>query len=292
MLYSLVLSFLMLAVALAEPVTLMVYNLQNFLESEQYRKGEVVGTRYKPDDEIAAVVEVIVRHRPQILGLCEIGTTEDLAHLQQLLSAEGLDYPYVEHVEAADSARRLALLSTYPILERRSQTTLTYRIGGDVFPLRRGVLHVVLEVNGAPLHLVGVHLKSKRPSEQGDEALMRLKEAFLVRDHVEATLEEAPAETRLLLYGDCNDHYRSPPLNVLKGAYQSPMRLTPLDLKDANGQHWTHYWKYNRLYSTFDYALSNAALLPVIDKKASYIDGAAPVMEASDHRPLIVRMRL
>ncbi len=265
----------------------MAYNVKNFLESDTYKDGKISGTRYKPDDEISALIDVIAEAKPDIIGICEIGEVQDLEKLKRLLSARGIVYPYSEHVDAADSVRHLALLSKHP-LKSKSYTTLTYHIGEKKFPLRRGLLHVEIVIEDKAFHALGIHLKSKRPAEYASQATMRLKEAQLVRQKADEILSQSP-EIKLFLYGDFNDTFKSSTLNILKGNHRSDQRLEPLDLTAPNGSFWTYYWDYQRVYSTFDYILCSKSMLDHVNFERSGILSSDKVKIASDHRPLIMR---
>jgi len=279
-----------ISISSAQDISFMAYNLRNFLESDVYKNGEKAGTRYKPEEEINALVDIITEVSPDILGLCEIGNTKDLKKLKTLLTAEGLDYPYMEHVDAADSVRHLALLSKYP-LKSKSHTSLTYSIGDKKYPLRRGLLHVEIQIEEKTIHAMGVHLKSKRPAEYADQATMRLNEAFLVRQQADQLLRDIP-NVKLFLYGDFNDTFKSETLRTIKGNHRSDLRLEPLDLKASDGSCWTYYWDYQRVYSAFDYILCSRAMLDHVDFKESSIYDSPSVLTASDHRPLILSFSL
>ena len=275
----------------ADEVSFMSYNLKNFLEMYTYTNGQKTGARYKPDEEIEALVNVIAQANPDVLGICEIGNREDLALLRKHLSKAGLQYDHIEHVKAADSVRHLALLSKYPINANHSKTDLFYSIGKTKFPLRRGLLHVELKVGKDSIHALGVHFKSKRPVDYADESMMRLKEAHLARDVVDNILKDNP-DVKLFIYGDFNDSYKSEPISAIKGHYRSKVRLEPLQLKDTRGEYWTHYWSWERNYSVFDYVFCSRSLLPLVDINKSYIIDTNDTEIASDHRPLLVTFKL
>jgi len=292
--YSSMKTFLFFAflcgLSLAQEVTFMAYNLKNFLETDIYKNGELTGTRYKPEKEIRALIDVITEANPDILGICEIGGENDLVKLKELLAARGVYYPHTEHVDAADSVRHLALLSKHP-LKSKSYTTLTYSIGEKKFPLRRGLLYTEILINGQTFHALGIHLKSKRPTEYADQATMRQKEALLVRQQADQILSQT-SDAKLFLYGDFNDTFKSPTLNTLKGSYRSPKRLEPLDLQAPNGNFWTYYWAHERVYSTFDYILCSKAMLDHVIFTESGILSSEKVNAASDHRPLVMKFTL
>ena len=265
----------------------MSYNLKNFLSQPVYTKGEKTGSKFKPSAQVQALVKIITKVAPEVLGICEIGKPEDFQYFRSLLAQNGLTYPYTEYVQAGDSIRHLALLSQHKISASHSHSNLSYRIGDSKFPLRRGVLHVEIELKLKTLHALGVHFKSKRPTQEADQALMRLKEATLVRDIITRTLTKNP-NALFFAYGDFNDTFKSKTIKVIKGFYHSPTRLTPLDLHDRRGEYWTHYWQYQRSYSVLDYIFCNDALLPYVKEEKSYIFDSSNVLTASDHRPLVV----
>lgn len=264
----------------------MSYNIKNYLSLETYSDGKLTGNKYKPKQEIDALVKVISESAPDILGVCEIGNEKDLAHFKAELIKKGLEYPYTEHIEAGDSVRNLALLSKYPIIARSSQDELTYRIGGKRFPLRRGLLHVEIKVGETCFHALGAHLKSQRPSSLADQDEMRLKEAYLIRRYVDDLLELEP-EAHVLVYGDFNDSFRSNTIGAVKGHYRSQINLTPMQLADSRGEYWTHYWYWQKEYKVFDYLFCNSNLKKRIVKEESHIIDTDGVLVASDHRPLL-----
>src|SRR6266850_222875 len=65
----------------------------------------------KPENEIAAVINVLSRIKPDIVGLIEIGDESMLDDLQSRLRAAGLDYSHREWVKGADDVRHICLLS-------------------------------------------------------------------------------------------------------------------------------------------------------------------------------------
>jgi len=286
-LFLLFLSFTFLQ---GQEVSLMSYNLKNFLGQKAYKNGEFSGIRYKPEEQISALIDIIVEAKPDLLGICEIGTEKDLEKFHSLLKEKGVEYPYIEHVNAADSVRHLALLSKYP-LESKSYTNLVYKIGAKTFPLRRGLLHVEVTIGNQTVHALGVHLKSKRPVEYADQAIMRLKEAHLVRDQMDLILKSSP-DAKVILYGDMNDTFKSPTLGALKGHHRSKVRMEPLDLKAPDGTYWTHFWSYERVYSTFDYVLCSRAFKESINYSKSEILSSQKTLSASDHRPIMVYFNL
>jgi len=274
----------------ADEIVFVAYNLENYLRMDRRIDGEFLQDAPKPEKEIAALVNMIVGAKPDILGVCEIGTEADVADLQARLKAVGLDLPHVEFAKAADDARRLALLSRFPIVARDSQVALTYELGDRTMAFNRGILDATVEVTpGYRLRLLGAHLKSKREVKEGDQALMRRNEAALMRRHAESILTADP-DANLLLYGDFNDTRNETPIRLLQGRFGKPDYLADIRLADENGYHWTYLWEFADQYSRFDFIFVSPGLYPEVLQEKSRIHSAPEWSAASDHRPLVVTL--
>lgn len=271
------------------PVRFMAYNLKNYLTMDVYVKGGKKEPRPKRPEEVAALIDIIVTEKPDILGICEIGTKEDLAELQAKLKAAGLDLPHSHHTGGMDVTRRLAILSALPISGSNSRDHLPFMIGDEEFLVRRGILDVTIDLPNGPTHFIGLHLKSKRPSNTFDEAEVRLNEARLARAHCDAILEKNP-DARIILYGDMNDTRKTPPLSMMMGRRGAANYLEDAFLKDSRGHLWTHYWSYQQQYSRFDYALLSSNVKAEVDWENSYISDTPNWLDASDHRALVITL--
>lgn len=273
-------------------VTMCSYNLKNYLKMERFVGGVRTEGIGKPDGEKEAVVRSIVAIQPDILGLCEIGTEEDVRDLQRRLKEAGLDLPNVEMAGGGDEARRLALLTRLPIIARNSQTKLTYQIGQKIFPLSRGFLDATVELRpGWELRCVGVHLKSRREVPEGDQALMRRNEAHLLRRHLEGILKAKP-ETKVVCYGDFNEHAHEAAIVEIEGVPGMELSMRDVPLRDRHGLTWTHYWEFADVYSRFDYFFVSRELQTHVNHQESYIHDGVDFDKASDHRPIVLRIDL
>ena len=290
--------FVLLAIlstnALAEetkPVTLVVYNLKNYLAMERRLNGEIVADAPKPEGEVRAVIEGITAMAPDILGVCELGDETFLADLQSRLKAAGIDLPHTEMVrDSAGWNRNVALLSRYPIVARNSRADYTYELGGTKHAFQRGVLDVKIAISpGYHLRYVGLHLKSKREVPEGDETLMRLNEARLARQHIDGILGPEPG-TNLIVAGDFNDLRHEAPVKTLQGGFGGQGYLNSLTLSDQYGFRWTHHWSFADDYSRLDYVLYGEGLKDEIDRANSRIHHWDNWDKASDHRPLVVKI--
>lgn len=274
-----------------EPITLVFYNLKNYLAMERRIDGEIIEDAPKPEREVEAVVEAILEMDPDILSVCEIGDASFLEDLRTRLKSQGLDLPYTELVTAASGHNRnLAVLSRYPIAESDSRDDYTYSIGDTKLPFQRGVIDTKFVINPQyHLRVVGLHLKSKREVTEADHALMRLNEARLARKHLDQHFAEEPG-ANLIVVGDLNDLRIEPPVKALQGSFGQDGYLSSLTLSDQYGFRWTHHWSFADSYARFDFALYSQGLSPEIERDQSHIYHWNDWDKASDHRPLVIRI--
>ena len=279
----------------AEPPQKLVfcaYNVKNWLHMDRFNQSRVEKAAPKPEPEKAAVVGTLVSIRPDVIGLSEIGTLEDLTEIQLRLKQAGLDLPHLEITEGEDPNRRLGLLTRFPITARQSPKDLAYRIKQEKKFIQRGLLDVTLSpLPDLHLRFMGVHLKSMRQIPGIDQALMRRNEAQLVRQHLNAALDSDPT-ARILLYGDFNEHRNGVAIKAILGSRTGSNYMEELLLMDPNGQVWTHFWDAADTYSRLDYVFFSRRLKPLISKNESFIFHTRDFEQASDHRPLVVTLEL
>jgi endonuclease/exonuclease/phosphatase family metal-dependent hydrolase len=264
----------------------ITYNVENWLTMDRYVDRQALKGAPKPDSEKRAAVQILARHQPDVVGLCEIGTREDLAELQAGLKASGLDLPHAHYVGGSDPIRHLGLLSRFPIASTATPATLDYQLNGSNYSINRGILDATITARGKTYRFLGVHLKSKREVEEGDQEKMRLHEAHLLRNHVDAILQ-ADAKARLVVYGDFNDTWGNATLKTIVGSYNDPSYLTAIRASDRAGVHWTHYWELHDIYSRFDFITVSQPLKRDVDFTNSHIIDDPEWKAASDHRPVL-----
>jgi endonuclease/exonuclease/phosphatase family metal-dependent hydrolase len=136
-----------------------------------------------------------------------------------------------------------------------------------------------------------VHLHSRFTDRADDpgSALRRAGEARVIRDYVLRRFPD-PAAAHFLILGDCNDTKGSKSLRLLtKRGGTVISRL--LEARDSAGETWTYYYHKDEIYSRVDYIMESPGLASAADSAARIFDGAG-VREASDHRPVVVRLDL
>ena len=261
------------------------------------------GTRHpKTPDSRSKVRESVLALRPDILALQEIGGPEALQELQDSLKAEGLALPYSEHVSGFDPTIQVAVLSKFPFAARSSHTNETFLLHGRRLRTSRGFGEVEIKVTtNYSFTLLVAHLKSKLASNQMDEGELRLEEAKLLREKVDAVLKSNP-DADLVVAGDLNDTKGSLPVRTLMG--RAKTRLTDTRPAERNGDSqihegnheprvitWTHYYAREDSYTRVDYILLSSRMARNWVKEESYVLSSPNWGMGSDHRPVVATFR-
>lgn len=269
-------------------VVFVAWNVHNYLLSPQKNADGSYSTTPKTPESIEALVSTLASLKPDIVGMCEMGSDRDLDDLQQRLKKRGVDLPHRTRVAAVDQERHIALLSRYPLRNVRHDTRSGFLVGGLPQRVRRGFLDCEVQVRpDLALRVLGAHFKSRRTVPEFDHAEFRRNESLLLRDKVSGILRNAPG-TPLLLFGDLNDTKNSPAVAGLTGRPGAPDALNILPLADETGDQWTYLWQETDEYSRVDYVMVSNALRPQIRTSSSFVHRAPRWTEASDHRPLVV----
>lgn len=262
------------------------YNVENWLTMDRYVDHKNLKGAPKPDSEKQAVIKILARHAPDVIGICEIGTAADLAEIQQSLKDSGLDLPNSQYTGGSDPTRHLGLLSRFPITSTAKPAETEYKLAGQTFAINRGILDATVEARGKSYRFIGAHLKSKRDSEQGDQEAIRLNEARLLRRHVTSILK-TNENARLIVYGDFNDTRATPAIKTITGNYNDPAYLTAIPAKDSHHDAWTHHWALHDIYSRIDFIMVARALTQEVNFPAAKIIDDAEWDKASDHRAVL-----
>lgn len=270
------------------------YNLENYLDHPTETRPAA-----KPAAAKAKIRESIRAIRPDVLALQEMGSRTALAELRQSLKGEGLDYPYSEFVAGFDTNIHVAVLSKFPIAARRSHTNESFLLSGRRFHVSRGIAEVDIRVNAHySFTLLTVHLKSKRPIPEADEAEQRLEEAKILRRIMDARLAARP-NANLIVAGDFNDTRDSLSIRTVVG--RGRRRLTDTRPAERNGDSlpnpnpafaprnitWTHHYGKEDTYSRIDYILISPGMVHEWLQPETYVATVPNWGLGSDHRPLV-----
>src|SRR5271169_2481860 len=121
----------------AETFRVAEYNVENYLDQPTESRPHV-----KSAEARNKVRESIRALNPDVLALEEMGGTNALLELRASLKADGLDYPYWEHVQGWDTNIHVAVLSRLPIVARRPHTNDNFLLDGRQFRVERGFAEV------------------------------------------------------------------------------------------------------------------------------------------------------
>jgi endonuclease/exonuclease/phosphatase family metal-dependent hydrolase len=213
----------------AAPRTLRIatFNVENYLDDTAPKGGS------KSAESKAEVRRSICAINPDVPALQEMGSLDTLMELRDSLGAEGCEFPHWEHIGGCDADIHLAILSKFPFAARRPHNDESFLLHGRWFGVRRGFGDVDIQVApGYAFTLITAHLKSANRIPDADEAELRLAEARLLREKIDARLAVAP-ETRLLVLGDFNDTQDSAVIRTLIG--QDPHRLVSCPVGPEDG---------------------------------------------------------
>jgi endonuclease/exonuclease/phosphatase family metal-dependent hydrolase len=279
--------------AAAQTFRVATYNVENYLDQATTTRSA------KSAEAKAKVCESILALKPDVLALEEMGSTNALLELRGSLKTAGLDLPYWEHVAAADTNIHIAVLSKFPITARRSLTNESFLLSGRRFRVERGFAELDVEVNTHyTLTVLAAHLKSKRPVAWADETDLRLEEAKLLREEIDARLTANP-EVNLVVLGDFNDGKDSASTKVIIGRGKHKLVDTrpaernvdnapsPSPAPDPAGVAWTYFYGKEDVYSRIDFILLSPGLAHEWVKAETYVLAIPNWGVGSDHRPIV-----
>jgi endonuclease/exonuclease/phosphatase family metal-dependent hydrolase len=231
--------------------------------------GDLVPSEAQVEAKLARVAAVLVRLEADVVLLEEV---ENAAILARLAAVAG--YPTARLVEGNDPRGvDVAALSRLPL---RAYLSHAQEIGPDgrrLWP--RDCVEVLAVTVGRPLVLVGTHLSSAL----SDDGTRRAWQAARLREIADAA-RAADAAALVVAGGDLNDAAESAALEPLlgDGAW--------LDAAPAAEPTWIGSSAAARL----DYLLAPAEDVTAL--VSGWIDRGADVDEASDHRPVVVDLRV
>lgn len=277
----------------AEVFRVAAYNVENYLDQPTESR------RVKSTEAKAKIRESIHALKPDVISFEEMGSTNALLELRASLKAEGLDFPYWEHVSGFDTNIHVAVLSRFPIIARRPHTNENFLLDGRRFSVSRGFLDVDIQVaTNYSFTLLGAHLKSKRPVAEADESELRLQEAKLLREKVDAILTANP-NANLVVLGDFNNTKDSPSAKTVIGNGKfklidtRPSERNGDDMPSPNRRYspmnvtWTYYYGVEDSYSRIDYILLSPGMAREWVKSETYVLTMPNWGVGSDHRPIV-----
>ena len=270
------------------------YNVENYLDQPTETRPHV-----KSAEARAKIRESIESIKPDVLALEEMGTTNALLELRASLKADGLDFPFWEHISGADTNIHVAVLSRLPIVARHSHTNDLFLLDGRQFRVERGFAEVDIQAaTNFTFTLIAAHLKSRLLSPVADQAEERLAEAKVLRGIIDEHFTNNP-NARLVVLGDFNDVKDSDAVKEIIG--RGRFKLTDTRPAERNGDNapaqppyfeprsvaWTYFYGADDTYSRMDYILLSPAMTRGWVEKETYIPTNPNWGIGSDHRPIV-----
>ncbi|MBQ7567971.1 endonuclease/exonuclease/phosphatase family protein [bacterium] len=252
------------------------WNMHDLFDTIDDANKDVVLTPQEYSQKLAVLAAVLNKMRADIVGVQEV---ENIGCLRDLAKRAG--YPYCLLVEGNDTMRGIdvGVLSKVPIKNYVTHAQDSCPGSGRSYRFSRDCLEVHFD-HPSRLTMLVNHFKSKRGSNDDVSAAQRQAQANRVRN-IAASLQKYP----VIIVGDLNDEPDSKALSPLvRGAglhdVLSWMGASRVSFKTRN------------FSSALDYLILNDLLYSkMIDRSARIVVGE-PVRIASDHRPVIVDVRL
>jgi endonuclease/exonuclease/phosphatase family metal-dependent hydrolase len=282
----------------SETFRVATYNVENYLDQPTETRPHV-----KSAEAETKVRESIKAMNPDVLALEEMGTTNALLELRASLKADGLDFPFWEHVSGADTNIHVAVLSKFPIVARHPHTNDEFLLDGKRFRVSRGFAEAEIQVaTNFTFTLIAAHLKSKLATPNADEAEERLGEARVLRGIIDEHFKAYP-NAKLIVLGDLNDTKDSDPIKAIIG--RGKFKLTDTRPAERNGDNafaeniyheprdvtWTYFYGLDDTYSRIDYILLSPAMTRGWMANETYALAIPNWGIGSDHRPIVATFK-
>ena len=186
----------------SKPFKVATYNVQNLFDAQyqgteykEYVPGRHNWNKKMVEVKLNHTAEVICDLDADILGLQEIENSTVFEALLKRLKRVGCEYRYSAITHKKGAAIQVALLSRFPIKNRR-ELQVSYT------PYTRNILEIEVDVHGKYLTLFVNHWKSK--SRKGFES-KRIKYA----KRLQKRILSIPATKEYIILGDLNSNYNA-----------------------------------------------------------------------------------
>jgi endonuclease/exonuclease/phosphatase family metal-dependent hydrolase len=277
-----------------ETFRVATYNVENYLDQPTESRHFIKSAEAK-----AKIRESIKAMNPDVIALEEMGTTNALLELRASLKADGLDFPFWEHVSGADTNIHVGVLSKFPIIARHPHTNDEFLLDGKRFRVSRGFAEVEIQAaTNFTFTLIAAHLKSRVPSPVADQADERLAEAKVLRGIIDEHFKTSP-DAKLVVLGDFNDTKDSDSIKEIIG--RGKFKLADTRPAERNGDNapgqppyfeprnvaWTYFYGADDTYARMDFILLSPAMARDWVKAGTYIPTIPNWGIGSDHRPIV-----
>ena len=244
-------------------VKIVSLNVKNYISKNKGYFEKTLKSRH-------SLAKFLAEQEADILVLNELEEPVGREDLQGLLSYYQQEYPFV-YVTDSLGKRDLVILSKIKAVDIISEPKILINVKGQKRYLSRGFLAVEFSRGNYNFTIVSGHLKSKRLNPLGSDNI-RYEE---VKKFVSFLKELDRKRENLIICGDFNDDYNSKVIKYLRKYYKL------LKLVDKRGELWTYFYRYQQVYSRFDYIFTNESMRKEVHRYQIIDDDYRNI---SDHR--------
>lgn len=282
----------------------MSYNVENMFDvfDDPYTGDE--STDVKRRDAIAAIAKVIAHADADIVVFQELENEHLLeGMIKTFLPGAGYDYIACQRTNSTRGIN-LGVISRYPIKRLASYRflKLTHPDAPDkAWRFARDAMHITLDIEGQPLHIINVHLKSNS-SSAGDRNSMKWRSAEVlgIKSIVREVLTEQPSANALVM-GDFNSNIETRPEQPRPWPATELMRVPEkdggrllIDVFDGipYDQRVTILGDEKYPPAVFDYIYATPALAKKLEKNSPLVIRDKQLTSGSDHLPVIASFEI
>lgn len=296
---SFIIACLMALPALAKPVTVMSYNVENMFDVFDDPYTDDDGTDIKKRSEIVAIAKAIAVANADVVVFQELENEHLLQGMvDTFLADKGYEYIAAQRTNSGRGIN-LGVISKLPIKKLTSHRfkTLTHPDAPDqTWRFARDAMQVTVDVDGKALHLFNVHLKSNssRPGDTNSK-LWRTAEAMGLKGLIRDMIKQDP-DALIVALGDFNSNIETRPEQDRPWPATAYLRKAEADgtqlLNDAHDE----IKDYNARITIpgsgpypsaiFDYVYASPKLHTLLVKGSAKVINQSALTSGSDHYPL------
>lgn len=279
---SLFLTFVLLASAYAESLSVMHWNISNAFDTvKDPKKNDTVLSAEKYNDKMSITAGVIKKQMPDIVTLCEV---ENINVLGDLAARCGYEYFYL--IEGNDPRGiDVAIMSVYEMDYKSNKDMLTPYPGNPRYKFSRDCVTGQFKTpSGKSFCIITTHLKSSF-RDDGKSEMKREAQAKGMLNVIENIYEAEKSEPFLIITGDLNTKRYSSTLQILEKA-----GLQILNYKEKQNDFYTYIYKNEK--QDLDYIIVNRKLEKAMKRPKLQTINSKIISDVSDHYPIILEFDL
>lgn len=275
--YLFVLSHFSCLIVSADSLTVLCWNVRNYLASNQIIDTQWRPEYPKPEHEKAALRAIILQADADIIFFQEMGSEPYLRELQRDLAKLDRHYYHKALGTDRDEIRHLAVLSKLPL-----DNVITHQPG-----MRRGIMQVEFQWQNHHFQFYNVHLKSRYTIDRDDPQASRERQLEM-QNLIDITLSSLDGSKLTFILGDFNEPPDGP---ARQNLLNNLPNLEKLPASDNDGNPYTFHWQRGDTYESIDaiYYLKHANTSHF--KVEARILSSKNVNIASDHRPILMKIK-